>query len=367
MPLPGALVEIPPLVAGAEPARLQNGFVAGPGIAHATGAIHYRKTSPGEDTWVLAGSGVLVAPNAILTAAHCFQHKEKPAEDYRFFLPGVGGIRFREGWTTDEAQKNFCIPFAGQYQNLAADLALVVLEEPVHLIKPVRPPAEDWSLADGEAARVSGFGTSSDVPTRITGLRQYADIPMMGSLESPQRLRLAPTVVRYDWRDSGGPVVLHRTRELIGIAVEKIPGASADLPSEAIRLSGETLSWIHNRLEFIGKAPRATTTGKLGCLFCPVSDQQILKENETEALRIGLLKNEKLIVTFNGVVGRPVALEIAPAGTEPDLSQASTGFHDTKPRDVTDEEDLYVWVQARLTTLAQIFFSRHRQLGDRKR
>ena len=152
-------------------------------------------------------TGVLVGPMVVLTASHCY--KDALGVEYtKNSRVIVGGGVYRVGY----------VVALGRGQETATDIAIVFLQRKVTNVTPLRI-ATEYPLATDTVA-VFGWGC---------GAGCYLPGPERASACSTQRAVLAPwafftlpefstEAVRTCKRDSGGPVVNLRTKEVVGIS-----------------------------------------------------------------------------------------------------------------------------------------------------
>lgn len=221
------------------------------------GPPHYRECS-----------GVLLAPNLVLTAAHCVC-KPSPGETIRFDGSGCAAeakieihTYRRLSPTSDQSwrksklgkilvhpQFQIALDAQGGVVSSRADLALVRLEEPASDIQPVRLAAEDVEV--GEVLSVVGYGFFAVQPGKEFGLdttrvfnREKVQTPADGERFLFGSMEMA------DYKgDTGGPCLRETARglELVGISQRGLgltPTFTRIAPyrkwlEEQIRLAGE--------------------------------------------------------------------------------------------------------------------------------
>lgn len=161
--------------------------------------IFHRSVACSPEDPAFACTGTLVAPRAVLTAAHCLEGQPPNALEVE-----VGGV---------------VIPVSGGAAHpmfddtlRVNDIALLVLEAPAPLTVP--PIAIASSVPDlvGQDVTLVGFGatsgTSSDIGTRRAGAARVG-------MQSAEELRVTPDPAMSCRGDSGGPV-LH-AGEVVGV------------------------------------------------------------------------------------------------------------------------------------------------------
>ncbi len=210
-------------------------------------------------------SGALIAPDIVLTAAHCIVQRSRyriVAQDRRFRARtiGVGEVVVHPAFvpgTTPRGQPGI-------------DLALLRLEAPLGRDFVPLNPAAAVPVGIGEPLVIAGFGVIAEGRDRSARVLRQADLVALGTLQVANRVLVGVDPERYAARtgagacrgDSGGPI-LRREGEayrLLGIVSwssgpfeEPRPGACGGFT--AITPLPEHLAWVTGEARRLSESP----------------------------------------------------------------------------------------------------------------
>jgi hypothetical protein len=155
-------------------------------------------------------SGVLIAPDLVLTAAHCMTDRAA----YRVTVVDRG-FRQRTLRVAAVAMHPEFVPGTTPRTQPGIDLAMLKLEAPLGADFTPLPPARAGSVGRGELVKLAGFGITADGRPRTARTLRQAHLVSLGTLRVANRVlvvadgeTMAETTGAGACRgDSGGPIL----------------------------------------------------------------------------------------------------------------------------------------------------------------
>lgn len=173
--------------------------------------------------------GTLIAPNWVLTAAHCVDNGIVLKDPARVDVVS-GTLTHKTGGVRTDVDKVIVHPKWGATGvELDFDATLLRLKTPVTAVEPIKVIAPDGKLTDGLNLMVSGWGAISENGPASDKLL-FVRVPVVSNAEcnKPESYdgRVTDQMFCAGFRaggldscqgDSGGPVVRESTKEVVGI------------------------------------------------------------------------------------------------------------------------------------------------------
>jgi secreted trypsin-like serine protease len=174
---------------------------------------------PSDKSMLDTCTAVLVAPDVLITAAHCVDAKKHPGHTFGIF-PGPDATAFDNAKLIApllmKAREVRAHPDYNQVPPFHADIGVVVLEEPL-AIKPLPLNREPLTKSiEGEAARIIGYGQT--VYGNYNAVK-HAATTVVASLDESDTVVVGDSEHRSCVGDSGGPalVEMNGVETIIGV------------------------------------------------------------------------------------------------------------------------------------------------------
>ena len=198
-------------------------------------------------------TGTLIAPNAVLTAAHCVDPDLTGPQTPGFSLaldttngntstvPGLQAMK-HESFSLDVE------PFDGLGQFF--DVGIVILSQPITTVEPVKMPRPDQSatIAAGLDLAIVGYGRTSN-STNDTGVLYDAMTELISVNPTEIQVGMGAPQPQNCNGDSGGPAFadLGDGRRIVGIVSRSFMGVECTMGGVDTRVDAY-LTWIHGKV-----------------------------------------------------------------------------------------------------------------------
>ncbi len=212
-------------------------------------------------------SGVIVAPNVVLTAAHCVVFNPKGAGalgTWTVKAPfAAGGAQTRTASRGEPMEAAF---YSRTYANYAStttlhDLAVVYVDTP---FTGITPPTLA-STATAATTTVRALGRQAVAAT--TNIVASAAIPLQYTTPADGFVLDYKTTRVTDGGDSGGPLVVNGTHTLVGTETRFDTAKNLDYWS---RIEGAVYTWVQGRIASVSSAAIAKFQTDQANAFCGV-------------------------------------------------------------------------------------------------
>jgi uncharacterized protein (TIGR03382 family) len=211
-------------------------------------------------------TGTVVAPRAVLTAAHCLEDLERGASFEVFAGDRVGeGGEYR--LVTDFRVSSTWDGTRGDIGVVRLDSAFTTL-----VMLPITTVALDGTVV-GQPVRVVGFGLGVSTDLAPDGQRRQGTMSVIGVGPETLDTRAGPAVTCQG--DSGGPVLLDRGagEEIVGVTASGDVGCSQSAIDTRVDVfSAEIASWLAEIAAAPDEGPEATIAIEATCSAPCTSD-----------------------------------------------------------------------------------------------
>jgi hypothetical protein len=154
-------------------------------------------------------SGVLIAPDVVLTAAHCV------AEQARYKVTGTSGSRIRSVKALAASMHPEFVPGTTPRTQPGIDLALLLMEQPLGSEFTPLDVSRSAAISEGEKLIVAGFGLSRENAKSTARTLRQASLLAVGMLQVANRVQIVVDPVTLGETsgagacrgDSGGPIL----------------------------------------------------------------------------------------------------------------------------------------------------------------
>lgn len=197
-------------------------------------------------------TGTLIAPNAVLTAAHCLDPDITP--------PGVPGFSLALDTTTGNPAT---VPGLMAYKHESFDInveqmdglshffdvGVLILSEPITTVAPVKMPRADQSAAitAGMDLAIVGYGRTSNT-TNDTGVMYDAMTKLVSFNATELQVGMGAPQPQNCNGDSGGPALSELDgRRIVGIVSRSFMGVECTMGGVDTRVDAY-LTWIHGKV-----------------------------------------------------------------------------------------------------------------------